>query len=110
MQTQSELQKKIELTVVTQINEKLPALVKTLIKETIQPVMQEQANRMEEQMKTLILPKIEAVVKHEGQMSNIKKIIQSEFNDVLSREILPRLENQIGDMLKNMQDVNMKVC
>jgi hypothetical protein len=30
---------------------------------------------MDEQMRTLILPKIEAVVKHEGQMSNIKKII-----------------------------------
>ena len=30
---------------------------------------------MEEQLKTLILPKIEAVVKQEGQMSNIKKII-----------------------------------
>ena len=65
---------------------------------------------MEEQMRALILPKIEAVVKNEGQMSNIKKIIQSEFNDVLSREILPRIESQIGDMLKNMQEVNMKVC
>jgi hypothetical protein len=30
---------------------------------------------MEEQMKALVLPKIEAAVKHEGQMSNIKKII-----------------------------------
>lgn len=65
---------------------------------------------MEEQMRSLILPKIEAVVKNEGQMSNIKKIIQSEFNDALSREILPRIESQIGDMLKNMQEVNMKVC
>lgn len=44
-------------------------------------------------MKTLILPKIEAVVKHEGQMNNIRNIIQTEFNDVLGREILPRLEN-----------------
>ena len=65
---------------------------------------------MEEQMRSLILPKIEAVVKNDGQMSNIKKIIQSEFNDALSREILPRIESQIGDMLKNMQEVNMKVC
>jgi hypothetical protein len=30
---------------------------------------------MEEQMRALILPKIEAIVKNEGQMSNIKKII-----------------------------------
>lgn len=29
---------------------------------------------------------------------------------MLTRDILPRLEGQIGDMLKNMKDVNMKVC
>lgn len=72
--------------------------------------MQEQANRMEDQLKNAILPKIEAAVKQESQTSNIKRIIQQEFSEVLSREILPRLENQIGDMLKKMQDVNVKVC
>jgi len=60
---------------VTQISEKLPILVKNLIKETIQPVLQEQANRMDEQLRIIILPKIEAAVKQEGQTSNIKKII-----------------------------------
>lgn len=72
--------------------------------------MQEQANRMEDQLKNAILPKIEAAVKQESQTSNIKRIIQQEFSEVLGREILPRLENQIGDMLKKMQDVNVKVC
>ena len=47
----------------TQISEKLPILVKNLIKETIQPVLQEQANRMDEQLRIIILPKIEAAVK-----------------------------------------------
>jgi hypothetical protein len=72
--------------------------------------LQEQANRMEDQLKNAILPKIEAAVKQESQTSNIKRIIQQEFSEVLGREILPRLENQIGDMLKKMQDVNVKVC
>lgn len=65
---------------------------------------------MEDQLKNAILPKIEAAVKQESQTSNIKRIIQQEFSEVLGREILPRLENQIGDMLKKMQDVNVKVC
>ena len=65
---------------------------------------------MEDQLKNVILPKIEAAVKQESQTSNIKRIIQQEFSEVLGREILPRLENQIGDMLKKMQDVNVKVC
>lgn len=75
MQGQNELTKKIEQTVVNQISSQLPGLVKTLIKETIAPVMQEQVKVMEDQIRNLVLPKIEAVVKQEGQMSNIKLII-----------------------------------
>jgi hypothetical protein len=49
--------------------------VKNLIKETIQPVLHEQARLMDDQLRTMILPKIEAAVKQDSQTSNIKKII-----------------------------------
>jgi hypothetical protein len=61
-------------------------------------------------MKSLVLPKIDAVLKQEGQISNIRQIIKAEFTEVLSKDILPRLETQIGEMLKSMQEVNLKVC
>ena len=43
-------------------------------------------------------------------MSNIRQIIKLEFNEALGKEILPKLETQIGEMLKDMQEVNFKVC
>lgn len=125
----------VEQTVTKAVKQALPEMVKKQVEDTVAPLLVKQQELMEAQLRQSLVPKIEqhilklqqkqtadsqpqivdedaskAQAKSGITKDQVKKLIQTEFREVMTNEIVPKMEVEIQSMVdqihENMDSVN----
>lgn len=97
----------VETTITKAIRTALPELVKKQVEETVPPILQTQAEQLNQSVRQVLIPKLEAIcqdMSQEQASEAVKRIIKEEFQQALIEEILPEVEKAISHGLEKVRD------
>lgn len=97
----------VETTITKAIRTALPELVKKQVEETVPPILQTQAEQLNQSVRQVLIPKLEAIcqdMSQEQASEAVKRIIKEEFQQALIEEILPEVEKAISQGLEKVRD------